>query len=251
MKIGRRSGCCAIALIFAISICLSAVCGATGAFGKLPSAPPSAITELPFWPASSGVLFADDFSSEQKSTVLGWGYGGSEGVERSWSGDKLVVTIKSKNGSAASYVNRYVGDFGAEIEAEAEDKPGIEYGIAFRYSLSYGRASLYEFMITSDGKYYLFKFYRDQVAYKSPVPVTTTPLIHPAPSKNRLGVLAQGSTISLFINGQLVGTVTDDSLTSGSVAMFASSGPNDLARISFDRMTLYTVDKARTELEKQ
>lgn len=250
MKINRRSGCIAVTLILVASLCVLAVCALAGSFGLLPVASPSALTDLSAWSSSSGILFADDFSSEQRSTALGWDYAGSEGVERTWSGDKLTVTIKKKNGAAASYANRFIGDFGAEVEAETEDKPGIEYGIAFRYSLSYGRASLYEFMITSDGKYRLFKFFGDHVTYKSPVPLTTSPLVRRAPSKNRLGVLAQGSTISLYINGQRVSTITDDSLASGGVAMFASSGPNDLARISFDRMTLYTVDHARAELEK-
>lgn len=242
------------ALLILTPVILLCVCSGyalAGSSGLFPFPPAPVVFDVPILTSFTGVQFADDFRSQERSLALGWTFGSSEAVERSWSGGSLDVTIRKMNGGAACYVNRLVKDFGAEIEAEAEDKPGIEYGIAFRYSLGFGRASHYLFRVTTDGKYHLLKIIGDQIAYKSPVSLTSTQYARTGSSKNRLGVLAQGSTISLYINGHLVRTITDGSLSSGSVAMFATSGPNEQARISFHRMTLYTIEKAKSELGRQ
>lgn len=251
MKLSRRVGCCAIILVVIATTLGLAACVLAASFGQLQDMLPSLSYDLPGLPTYTGVVFADEFNSQDRSSALGWSFGGSQEVERTWSGGHLNVTIRKVNGGSACYVNRALKDFGVEIEAEAEGKPGIEYGLAFRYSLSYGRASLYEFMVTSDGKYFMYKFFADRVTYKKPAELTTSPLVKGGGSSNRIGVLAEGDKISLYVNGHLVRTVTDDSLSNGTIAIFVNGGPNDQVRVSFNRIVIYTVERAKSELAKQ
>ena len=149
----RRLGCCAIAGVLAALLCVVASGALAFYLGLLPGVRAGRLDDVPALAPFTGVLFEDDFHSQQRSTALGWAYGQSQAVERVWAGNALNVTITKKNGGAACHINRLLKDFGAELEAQPEAEPGIQYGIVFRYSLNYGHASFYDFEITSDGKY--------------------------------------------------------------------------------------------------
>jgi hypothetical protein len=49
------------------------------------------------------------------------------------------------------------------------------------------------------------------------------------------------------VNGFLVKTVTDDSSASGYVGVFAGTGDNDRAQVSFSKLTILTADKAKAD----
>lgn len=199
-----------------------------------------------------GILFHDDFSSEQASKDKGWVFGTIGDVDAIWSLNKLTLTVKNKN-----TVGRRIptlpsrSDFGVEVEAQPEDNPGTKYGIAFRYGETLNTRSYYLFAVTVDGKYYLHKLVGGKWSDIDPVSLTPSSFIKPGASKNRLGVLAEGTKISLYINGNLVNTITDDSIASGWAGFAVITGDNPLARVAFNRLTIYTVEKAKTELGKR
>lgn len=247
MKSSNRGRCAVIVLTFTLLF----VCGACALIGLLGlwNIPLPASFDVPVL-SPLGILFQDDFSSHSQSQNLGWSFGALDYGEKTWSPNQLKVMVKKDSGGI-SLPNCVVKDFGVEIEAQPENKPGIEYGIAFRYSSSRDRVSAYVFRIATDGKYSMLKKVDGKLAYKTPVPVSSSPFIKPGSTKNRLGVLADGSTILLYINGNLVNTITDKSLTSGSVGIYVSSGTNDQAQVTFSRMTIYGVQRARIELGKR
>ncbi len=210
------------------------------------SAPRPSVTYPP------GILFQDDFSSEQASKDKGWGFGTVGDVDAIWSLNKFTLTVKNKN-----TVGRRIptlpsrSDFGVEVEAQPEDNPGTRYGIVFRYGETSNTRSYYLFAVTLDGKYYVHKLVSGKWADIDPVSITPSSFIKPGASKNRLGVLAEGTKISFYINGNLVNTITDDSIASGWAGFAAITGDNPLARVAFSRLTIYTVEKAKTELGKR
>ncbi len=247
MKSSNRPRCAVIVLTFALLF----VCGACALIGLLGLwiVPLPASFNVPVL-TSLGILFQDDFSSQTRSQNLGWSFGALDTGERTWSPNQFKVTIK-KDAGGITLPDCVAKDFGVEIEAQPENKSGIEYGITFRYSASRDRVSTYVFRITTDGKYSLTKRVDGKVAYKTPVPITSSSFIKPGSTKNRLGVLADGATIALYINGNLVNTIADKSLSSGSVGIFVSSGANDQAQVTFSRMSVYGVQRARIELGKR
>jgi hypothetical protein len=77
------------------------------------------------------------------------------------------------------------------------------------------------------------------------VPGTSSKYIKQGTAKNVLRVLAEGSEISLYINSFLVTTVTDDSIASGQVGVYAGTGENDRTEVYFSRFAILTAQKAR------
>lgn len=151
--------------------------------------------------ALAGVLFYDDFSSEQVSKDKGWGFGARDDIDYIWSPGKLTFNLKQKNriNSMSPALSFSLRDYGIEIEAQPESNPGTEYGIIFRFGGTTGARTYYLFGVTLDGKYYLQKKIAGKWAETDPVSETSSPYIKQGVSKNRLGVLAEGSKISLYI----------------------------------------------------
>jgi len=208
---------------------------------RTPTPTPTATTILP-----TGILFNDDFSSRQVSEGNGWDFASTENVERIWSANKYTLSVKKKNYLGYSTPDGEYNDFGAEIEAQA-NSAYAKYGIRFRSQGGSDNPSYYIFVVTTDGKYYVDKLLNDEWADISPVPVTASQYINKGKAKNTLGVLAEGSTISLYINRHLVKTFTDDSIDSGQVGVLAGPGDNDSAQVTFSRLTILTADKVKAD----
>ena len=192
----------------------------------------------------SGVLFNDDFSSQQVSEDNGWSFTAGDNVDRNWSANKLIISIKKKQYLGLNWPDGAHDNFGAEVEAQP-NSASAEYGIAFR--ISDDKNSYYVFGITTDGKYYLDKLINDEWADPSPAPKTASQYVKQGKAKNTLAVLAEGGKISLYINGFGVKTVTDKSLSEGQVGVFAGSGNSNLAEVAFSRLTILSVDKAKAD----
>jgi hypothetical protein len=195
-------------------------------------------------PVAAGVLFSDDFSSQQASKDKGWSFSTGDNVDRSWSANKLIISIKKKQYIGLNWPDGAHDDFGAEIEAQANSSVA-EYGIAFR--ISDDKDNYYVFGVTTDGKYYVDKLIKGEWADPSPVNKTTSPYIKQGKAKNTLAVLAQGDKLSFYLNGFGVKTITDDSLDSGTVGVFAGSGDSDSAEVAFSRLTVLSVEKAKAD----
>jgi hypothetical protein len=193
---------------------------------------------------AAGVLFSDDFSSQQASEDNGWSFQASDNVDRTWSANKLVISIKKKLYLGLNWPDGIYDDFGAEVEGQA-NTGYAEYGIAFR--ISDDKANYYIFAVTTDGKYYVDKLIKDEWADPSPVNKTASQYVKQGKAKNTLAVLAQGSKISLYINGFGIKTITDNSLDSGQVGVFAGSGNSDSAEAAFGRLTILSVEKAKAD----
>jgi len=200
----------------------------------------------------SGILFQDDFGSQQASTDKGWSFSTSANADTLWLPNKYTLVLKEKNLIHSSLLLGDYEDFAVEIEALAESAdPRTEYGIVFRSNAKEGSAARnYSFGIASFDKgetysYFLSKEIDGKTPEPWPVEVRPSPQIKPGPAKNRLAVLAEGSTISLYINGQRVRTIADDSLSSGKVGVFVHNVDTDRAQVAFNRVTIYTVEKAK------
>jgi hypothetical protein len=194
----------------------------------------------------SGVLFSDDFSSQQVSEDKGWVFDTGENVDYAWSAGKLTISIKKEQWLGLDWPDGTYDDFGAQAEAQAIGSDYAEYGIVLRVSGNQDTRSYYIFGLTTDGKYYLQKKVDGQWADTDPVPATASQYIKPK-AKNTLAVLAQGSKLYLYINGFMVKSLTDDSSDSGFVGLYAGTGKNASAQVAFNKLTILTADKAQAD----
>jgi hypothetical protein len=194
----------------------------------------------------SGVLFSDDFSSQKVSEDKGWVFDTGDNVDYGWSAGQLTISIKKKQWLGLDWPDGAYDDFGAEVEAQAVGSDYAEYGIVLRVSGDQDTRTYYIFGVSTDGKYYLQKKVRGQWADQDPVPAAASQYIKPK-AKNTLAVLAQGNKLYLYINGFMVKSLTDDSSASGFVGVYGSTGENDSAQVSFNRLTILTADKAKAD----
>ncbi len=71
------------------------------------------------------------------------------------------------------------------------------------------------------------------------VPPTQSQAIRTGNARNVLAVVAQGPNIALYINGTLVHTVQDSSVTAGKVGIFAGTQNQPPATVAFFRLSIY------------
>jgi len=197
-------------------------------------------------PLPPGVLFLDDFTGQQASEANGWSFEPGDSVDRAWSPGKLTISIMKEQWLGLNWPNGNYDDYGVEVEVQAESDPA-DYGILFRIRGGESSRSYYLYGVTTDGKYYLDAFVDGQWADTSPVKAKSSQYIKKGKVKNTLGVLTEWPKISLYINGFLVETVSDDTLEGGQVGVFAGTGKYDSAKVSFSRFTVLTADKAKAE----
>jgi hypothetical protein len=205
---------------------------------KAPAAPTAA-------PSAEGVLFDDDFGSQQTSESNGWDFTSTENVERSWSANKYTFAVNKKNYLGYGTPDGEYDDFGAEVEAQTSSAYA-RYGIRFRIQGG-DNASYYIFVVTTDGKYYVDTLLNGAWTDVSPVATTASQYINKGKAKNTLGVLAQGSQISLYINRTLVKTFSDDSIDNGLIGVLAGPGDNASTEVTFSRFTVLTAEKAKAD----
>jgi hypothetical protein len=194
----------------------------------------------------SGVLFSDDFSSQQASEDKGWVFDTGDNVDYAWSANQLTISIKKKQWLGLNWPDGTYDNFGAELEAQAIGSDYTEYGLVLRAAGDKDSRTYYIFGVNTDGKYYLQKKVDGKWAETDPAPAAASQYIKPK-AKNTLGVLAEGNKLSLYINSFLVKTVTDDASSRGYVGVFAGTGDNDSAKAVFTRFTVLTTDKAKSD----
>jgi hypothetical protein len=100
------------------------------------------------------------------------------------------------------------------------DCTGLDrYGLVFRAE---NPNEAYLFGLSCDGNYSLRRWDGD---FFTMVHIwTPNQSINPGPGQtNQIGVLTQGETLAMYVNGQFLGTVEDDIYKEGSIGLFVGS----------------------------
>ncbi len=114
----------------------------------------------------------------------------------------------------------YLNDFYLEAKVSSPECEGNDhFGMMFRVPANVNANKGYLFGITCDGRYGLRRW-DGQVMY-SPIPWTESDAINQgADVVNTLGIMAEGSTLTLYINGEEIDAVTEGSYLAGSFGVF-------------------------------
>lgn len=126
------------------------------------------------------------------------------------------------------------GDFAAQVEMTIQT--GDEGGMAFRWNDGAG----YFFHVTSSGNY---RFFTTDRAGRHNIDLSGSGTPHPAINaglnqRNVLAVLAQGSTIQLFVNGEHLDTVQDPTYPEGNIALCAERYTNT-TQVAFNNFKMW------------
>ncbi len=131
-----------------------------------------------------------------------------------------------------------VTDFLAEVDAAHLAGPtGGEYGMVFRYN---DESNLYLYVISAEGYYSLLKLQDGQ--WEVLVDWTESDALNIGENAlNRLGLLAEGTQITLFANSIPLTTVEDDTFASGSIGLAAGTFDEPGLSVSFDNFSYWEI----------
>ncbi|MBN1993528.1 MAG: protein kinase [Anaerolineae bacterium] len=183
----------------------------------------------------SDIIFEEYFDSDAN----GWATGE---FEDDYSQDEITIedgkyTLRALTKKAA-YIekklpNREFSDFVLTLEATPHDTAEhYSYGIAFRED---SEANVYTFEIGNDGLYAVFLYDNEWIKLKD---WSSAKAIKPGQT-NQLKVIAQGSTLTFFVNDDQLTTLTDDTLAKGQIGLILDMfEENQSAAVDFDNLVI-------------
>jgi hypothetical protein len=205
--------------------------GAPAAVNAPTGAPPAAN-------APSNVLLSDDFTNPNS----GWPRQSSDPTSRrvGYDGGEYVVA-KMAGSSGAPLVTRAerFGDFLAQLDARLV--PPTDGAYLFLDFRRQENGDHYSFVVDPNDSTFLVQ---RNVGSGSEALInwTTAPAIQGGGARNRIGVRAVGAQLTFLVNGQEVGSATDDRLREGSIAFGVGSLSDAAAEGRFGNLLVSSVN---------
>jgi hypothetical protein len=136
----------------------------------------------------------------------------------------------------------FLEDFYLEAKVQSPECEGSDhFGIMFRVPANANANRGYLYGITCDGRYGLRRW--DGQTMYFPVPWTESDVIKVGEDVvNTLGIMADGSTLTLYINGQEVDEVTEGSYLAGSFGVFVGGTNVEDLTVWVDQIRYWTIE---------
>ena len=194
---------------------------------------PSLLTPTPDLPGLlAGILYRDDFEDNQ-----GWDLKDSQVGGISLFQGRLALAVRRSGATLFAVApSPEFEDFFVEVHLKAElCADADEFGLMVRMN---PLGDHYRFTLNCIGQ---ARFARVQqgVAFNLLPPTETHAAISGAPAENRLGLLAVGRDLRLFINGLEVFFLRDAALSRGGLGLIARSAAGGQLTVSFDHLAVY------------
>jgi hypothetical protein len=179
------------------------------------------------------LLFSDDFSTSKS----GWGtYSEGDFLTAYKNGSYILTAVPANYWSYESHPRLNLTDFIAEVEATKKGGPDDNvFGIAVRIM---GPGDYYAFLISSDG-YYDIRELNNNIWVESEN-WTKSEAIKTGSQTHLIKVVAQGDKFSFYVNGEKLRDFVDDTLTSGSIGLYAGSQSEGNVTVAFDNFTVWS-----------
>lgn len=184
------------------------------------------------------VLFQDDFSDSSS----GWNqYSDVEGLTDYENGayrirvDATEYTYWANPGQEA-----LPDDVRVEVDATKAGGPDAnDFGVICRYRERDSAADFYQFAVTSDGYAgIVLVIANDQTVLSQDALLQPYAIINQGHASNHITAECIGSTLTLYVNGVQVDSVTDTTLASGDVGLIAGSYDESGVDILFDNFVV-------------
>ena len=176
------------------------------------------------------ILYEDDFSNSRS----GWEIGE---YEDGWVGyaDGTYEVGATYTGSPMWGVpDQNFSDVSVTVEATQYQSPSNsnnDLGIILREQ---GNADGYHFLISGDGYYAIYLLENSE--FTPLVSFTASSVIKQGFTTNTITAIANGTELTLIVNGQTVASITDSTFSSGNIGLAVTSYEEDSAVIRFDNL---------------
>ncbi len=207
----KRVCCCLKGCLVVLGVLLL-VCGCTGGDDERP-------------------LFQDDFENPRS----GWGAEQCEEFERGYEDGEYLFVLYEPNWFAWACPGEQFDDVSVEADVYlASGSQDGHFGVLCRYA---DPESFYYFAISADGYYAIFRRVAGgdmEVLTGNGVGMIHSPAIKTGGQTNHILAVCREDELSLYVNGELLETVSDDAHARGDVGIGAGSGPGGEACVRFD-----------------
>ena len=180
------------------------------------------------------VLFQDDFSD----VTSGWDRNDWDNGFTDYVDGAYQVKVKVENYDVWANPSQYFeGDVSVEVDAtKVGGDLDDNYGLMCRYSGPNSSPNFYFFYISSDGYAVIGKEIDGSATYLSSEQMEYTEAINQGYSSNHLQADCIGSSLAFYVNGTLVATTSDSSLSSGDIGLIGGTFSISNATFSFDNI---------------
>jgi hypothetical protein len=181
-------------------------------------------------PVPQLITLEDDFSNPKS----GWDRGADSTAEWGYQDDEYRILVHDTDTTAWANTHEHHDLTNLVMVAEARRVAGPldnEYGVIVRYQ---DRANFYLFTVSSDGQYAVQMLLDDN--WKDLVEWTPSDAIEQDDGTNLLRVEAKGPEMRFLVNGELLCTVQDSTISSGSVGLAAGTFTEPEVEVRFDNL---------------
>lgn len=203
----------------------------TATFTPFPTATP--LPPTPEMRPGIGRLLLEDNFGDEGAWILSQKAGASARLGK----NELTLALSQ----ARVYINSLrrepqLSDFYLEISANPSlCRNQDEYGLILRAA---SEQDFYRFGVTCDGRTRLDRLYRGQAS--SPQPWLESGAIPiGAPSVLRLAVWASGAEMRFFVNDELLFSVRDGAIPSGTLGVFARAASDEPLTVNFSNLSIW------------
>jgi hypothetical protein len=178
-----------------------------------------------------GALFQDDFDNPRS----GWGTDQRERFERGYVEGRYFFDLYEPNWFAWAHPGKQFDDVSVEADVYlASGSQDSHFGVLCRHIDLDG---FYYFAISADGSYAIFRRVDGgdlEVLSAGGRGMVPSPAIRTGSQTNHVLAVCEGNELSLYVNGELLEMVTDDTYAQGDVGIGAGSGVEGDALVQFD-----------------
>ena len=233
-----------------VVILLVVVGGSIGGFTYLKKHSASTTTQVSPTVAPTPIpqgkpLFSDSFQNNN----AGWDLTSKPG-EFSIKISNSSMVLEDDNNKLFSELipgGRNFNDFFLTVDAAlSKGTQSNGYGIYFRgtSNQSFDIATYYRFELYGDGTFAIYKGSVDGTGTSTStflVNYSQSPALQKQGNVNHIGISAKGPTMTFVVNGQTLKIVTDNTYSSGSIALFVSNLPHTTpgAQATFSNLVIY------------
>ncbi len=180
-------------------------------------------------------LFQDDFDNPRS----GWGTDQRDEFERGYEESEYFIELHKPNWFIWAHPGERFEDISVEVEAHlASGSHDSHFGVLCR---QVDVDDFYYFAISADGYYAIFRRVAGgdlEIITHDGIGMAPSLAIKTGEQTNHILAVCQGNELSLYVNGELLETVTDDSHTQGDVGLGAGGGAESDVRIQFDNFVV-------------
>jgi hypothetical protein len=182
--------------------------------------------------SNPNVLFQDDFSK----TSSGWDRTTTNGDSTDYKDGAYRITVETLNYDLWANPGKSFQDVKVEVDATMMGGPeNNDFGIICRYKDIH---NYYYGTVASDGYYGIVKVIDDSLIPLTGDGMVATDLVNAGSAVNHLRFDCVGSALTLYVNGTILGSVTDTDLTVGDVGLIAGTFDTAGTDIAFDNFVV-------------